>query len=138
MTSTELSGSKRLAKRQTYRRLMVGCIVAGVLAAIALRNLGYPLVSEAVYWLGIIGFLAVWKGTSMQLFDERDCELERRASLRTVQIVAVLLVLGASAGRVLAAAGVYTAPAVYWHVLYGFGAVAVIFAAVYVWLRVRP
>lgn len=138
MTSTELSGRERLSRRRTYRRLMIGCIVVAVAAAIALRNLGYPLVSEAVYWLGIVGFFAVWQGTSMQLFDERDCELERRASLRTIQVVAVLLVLGASAGRVLAAAGVYTAPPVYWHVLYGWGAVAVVFAVVYVWVRVRP
>jgi 4-amino-4-deoxy-L-arabinose transferase-like glycosyltransferase len=137
MTSTELSGSKRLAKRQTYRRLMVGCIVAGVLAAIALRNLGYPLASEAVYWLGIVGFLAVWKGTSIQLFDERDCELERRACQRTLLVVGAVGVLVASSARVLDAAGVYTAPPVVWHVLLGYVILFATFGVVYVWTRYR-
>ena len=71
-TPAETHGHEQLAKRRRYRRLMIGFVVAGVAASLVLREVGYPLAGEAVYWIGIVGFLAVWLGTSVQLFDERD------------------------------------------------------------------
>ena len=77
MTTTESPANDWLSKRQTHRRLMFG----GVAVGLVLRWLDYPVVGEAVYWVGILVFFAIWKGADIELMDERDLELERRASV---------------------------------------------------------
>lgn len=122
-------------KRQLYRKLLVGVLVGAVVAALGLRSLGYPLVGEGVYWLGIAVFLAIWWGTSLRLFDERDVALERRASYAAIYAMVVLLVLGASAARTVGYLGWYDVPVVVWGALYGYGSVMVVWAVAYLWLR---
>lgn len=139
MTQSDTAGSDRLAKQRLHRRLLVGFVVGGVAIGLVLREgLGYPLVGEAVYWLGIIGFLLVWRGTSLTLFDERDRALERRASQITLTVFAVVLVVGASLARVLSYTNTYEVPAVVWAVIWGYIALFGVFGVVYFWLRYRP
>lgn len=139
MTQSDTAGSDRLAKQRFYRRLLVGFVVGGVTLGLLLREgLGYPLVGEVVYWLGIIGFLAVWRGTSLTLFDERDRALERRASQITLTIFAVVLVFGASSARLLSYTNTYEVPAIVWPALWGYAALFGVFGVVYLWLRYRP
>jgi len=135
MTPTETAATERLARGRTYRRLMFGSVLAGVAAGFALRYLDYPLLGEGVYWLGIVGFLAVWRGTSTTLFDERDVALERRASQLTLLLFAVVLVVGASAARLLPLFGSGTVPPAVRGALYGYAALFAAFGVVYVWLR---
>lgn len=138
MTHTETRGRERLSRRRTYRRLLVGFVVAGAGLGITLRELlGYPLVGEAVYWVGIVGALAILLGTDVSLFDERDVALERRASRITLNVFAVVLVLGASAARTLSYTGLYDVPAEIWTVLWGYVALIVVFGLVYLGLRYR-
>ncbi|MFC6993564.1 DUF2178 domain-containing protein [Haladaptatus sp. GCM10025707] len=135
MTQTQTHRSP-LAKQRLYRRLMVGFVIAGTVLGVALRELlNYPLVGEVVYWGGIVAFLAVWRGSSVTLFDERDKALERRASHLTITLFAVVLVLGASAARIATYTDLYTFPAGFWTVLWGYVAVFVTYAVVYGWLR---
>ncbi|NHN49921.1 DUF2178 domain-containing protein [Halostella sp. JP-L12] len=138
MTSTESPTTDRLSSRRRYRRLMFGSIAAAVVSALALRNLGYPLLSEGVYWVGILAFLAVWWGSPVSLFDERDRALERRASQLTLTVAAVVLVLGASAARLLTEATSYAVPTVVWGALYGYVGLFAAFAVAYLWVRYRP
>ena len=94
---------------------MTGSILVGVVGFLAALELEHPLIGLAVYWVGILGFvgiwkgtsvqlyagelyavrqqLSLWKGTSVQLYDERDAALERRASQLTIQVIAVVAVL---------------------------------------------
>jgi uncharacterized membrane protein len=117
---------------------MVGFVVVGSVLGFSLREfLGYPLVGEAVYWLGILGFLAVWQGTSISLFDERDRALERRASQFTLTLFAGVLVVGASAARLLSYTDAYAVPTAVWGALWGYVALFVTFAVVYLGLRYR-
>lgn len=116
---------------------MIGSLLGGIGLGLLLREVfQYPLVSELVYWLGVFGFLAVWLGTSVTLFDERDAELERRASTLTLVVTGVGLAVGASAARVLPQFG-YEVPSVLGPVLYAFVGQFVLFAAVYAVLRHR-
>lgn len=138
MTETATSGTDRLAKIRLYRRLFVGSIVGGVIVALALRVLDYPLLGETVYWIAIVVALAIWLGTSVPLFDERDASLERRASQITITIFAVVLVVGASAARVLPRVSDLMVPPEVVGALYGYVAVFATFAAAYLWLRYRP
>ncbi|NEU55825.1 DUF2178 domain-containing protein [Halorussus sp. MSC15.2] len=115
---------------------MVGFVGGGVALALLLREvLNYPIVSEAVYWVGILGFLAVWLGSSQTLFDERDRALERRASQLTLTILAPILVVSASVTRLLPKVSDYAVPAEIVHALYGLVAVYVVFGVAYVVVR---
>jgi len=90
MTPTDTSTHPRSVKRRRYRRLLYASILAGVLGFILADNLGYQLIGLAVYWTGILAFAGLWKGTDVTLFDERDVALERRTSLLTLQVAAVV------------------------------------------------
>lgn len=138
MTGTVTSEGDRLARVRLYRRLMIGFVLAGVVGGLAGRSLGYPLLGEGLYWLGIVGFLAVWWGSSLTLFDERDRALERRASAITLMLVAPVFVAGASAVRVLSVLDLYATPPELVGALYEFVGLYAVFAGVYLWLRYRP
>ena len=52
---TGLSALDRPSKQRLYRRLMYGFVFGGVAAGLVLRELlGYPLLGEGVYWVGIL------------------------------------------------------------------------------------
>lgn len=139
MTRTRTAERSPLDRKRKYRRLMYGFVFGGVAVALLLREvLGYPLLSEAVYWVGVVGFLAVWQGTSLTLFDERDRSLERRASQLTLKLFAPVLVLAASAARVVPKVTDYAVPEAVWPALYGFVALYATFGVVYLSLRYRP
>jgi len=131
MTETTLSATERVASRRRYRRLMFGSIAVAVVLSLTLRFLDYPLIGEAVYWLGIVGFAAsVWL-SPVELFDERDETLERKASQTAIGIIGVVLVVGASASRTVTALDLYTVPAVVWGALYGYVLLFVVFGVAY-------
>ena len=117
---------------------MYGSILGGVAGGLLLRNFDYPLLGEAIYWVGIVGFLAIWRASSLTLFDERDRALERRASQLTLTLIAVVLVVGASFARVLSVTTAYTVPPEIRGALYAYVAVFFMFGAAYLWLRFRP
>jgi len=137
MSDHEPTGAGRLAKIRRYRRLMYACIAVGVVGFIAAVELDYPLVGLVVYWAGILAFFAVWKGTSVTLYDERDIDLERRASLLTLQIAGVVGVL---AMTVLVVAGQVPSLAVPERVVGGFLAISglfLVYGVVYTVVRHR-
>ena len=140
MTRTETSGTgpNRLSKRRFYRRLMRGSLGASVGVCLLLRwGLNYPLVGEAVYLIGVAGFLAAWWQSPVALFDERDRSLELRASGITLGVFAVVLAGGASVSRIATYTGTYDIPSAVWTVLTGYAAVFGVFAVVYLALRYR-
>ena len=126
---TEPVSAPPVTRRRQYRGLLFGSVVAGSVLGVGLRTLGYPVAGEAVYWVGILAFLAVWRFTPVTLFDERDAELERRASNLTLVVAAVVLVVGASAARLASVTGLYDVPPVVSGVLYGYVGLFVVFAA---------
>jgi uncharacterized membrane protein len=90
---------------------MYAAVLGGVLGFIGAVELGYQLVGLAVYWGGILTFVGIWKGTSVQIFDERDVSLERRTSLLTFQIAGIVGVLWMSTLVVLNTATTVEVPA---------------------------
>lgn len=134
LDSTDGSGgTPTVSTRRRYRRLLFGAIGIGVVANHALRYLSYPVAAEAAYWVGIVSSFAVWQLSPVTLFDERDAELERRASTLTMSVAAVVLVLGASGARTLGALGVYGVSPFVSGVLYGYVGLFVVFIVAYGW-----
>ena len=119
MTETARSPTDPLSKRRRIRWLMFGCIVAGIAALIVFDALGYPVLAVALYWSGFAAFLGVEKFSDVQVYDERDAALERRASMTTIVIAAFTLILGGAALAVLGETGVYEAPPVLDGVMFG-------------------
>lgn len=132
---TETVTTPTIQRRQRYRTLLFGSVVVAALANVVLRVVGYPVAAEAVYWVGIATFVGIWRFSPVTLFDERDADLERRASTATLQVAAVVLVLGASGARTLAALGVYEVPPVVSGVLYGYVGLFVVFAAALIYTK---
>lgn len=135
MTGMHTSTANRLEKQERYRKLMFGTIGLGIAASIVLRALEYPLVGEAIYWLGIIGFLGIWFGTSVSLFDERDARLEQRASQFTLYVAAVVLIVGASGSRVYATVTDQAVPPALEGAIYGYIALFAVFGVAFLWVR---
>lgn len=138
MTPTEPSGSNRIAKRRRYRRRLYGVMIAGVLGLIAAESAGYPFVGVGLYWLGVIVFFAILRGTTVTLFDEREREIERRASHITLLLFGIAMIAIAPALSALSELGSYTAPLAVEGVLFTIAGEAIVFGVVYLWLRYRP
>lgn len=137
MNLTRSPTGGRLAKMRKYRRLMFGVLLGGVTISLVLRFLEFPLVGEAVYLVGFAAFLAIWQGTSITLFDERETELERRAATVTLTVTAFVLIFSASGARVFHAITGSSVPPWLHYAIYGFIAQFVLFAIVYTWYRYR-
>lgn len=139
MIQTLTTGSNPLEKRRTYRRLMFGSIGVGVVGSVVLRSLDYPLLGEAVYLLAFVAFLAIWQGTSVTLFDERETYLEERASAITLTVFAFVLIGGASTLRILAAvdANLPVSTTMVEGALWALAAQFAVFGVVYLALRYR-
>ncbi|WP_435062598.1 DUF2178 domain-containing protein [Halobaculum sp. EA56] len=135
MTGSGTATAPTVSRRRRYRLLMAGTLLGGVAAGLALRSLDYHVAGEAVYWLGVLGFLAVWRFSPVTLFDERDEALERHASALTLGVFAVILPVGASAARLATRLGRYDVPELVWGALYGYVGLFVVFALAYGWLR---
>jgi hypothetical protein len=116
---------------------MAIAIFGGTGIALLLRYFDYPVVGEAVYWLGILAFFAIWQGSDIELMDERDRALEQRAGMSAIGIVGAVLVVGASASRLLTWLTDYTVPAFVWGALYGYIGLFIAFGVAYLYHRRR-
>jgi len=132
-----MSESARLDRIRRYRRLMIGSALGGTVGFIAADTAGFPIVGVVVYWAGFGGFLAVWQGTSVVLFDERDRALERRAIAIATTVFALGLILLWPTLLVLSELDVYTPPPAFDGVLLAVAVQAVLFTVAYLRLRYR-
>jgi uncharacterized membrane protein len=137
MTEAETTQMDFLARVRRYRHLMTAAVVLGTLGFLTADYLGYPVVGVAVYWLGVCAFLAIWKGTDVVLFDERDRELERRAITLATLAFGVAMILLWPTMVVLSETGTYTPPPEFYGALLAFSAQAGLFVIAYLWLRYR-
>jgi len=138
MTQTLRSNGGQLSRMRRYRRLAIGAVLAGVAGNLALRTLDFPVAAEVVYIGGFLAFLAIWLGTDVTLFDEREQAIEQRASAATLSITAVIVVFGAATARLFPPLLGTTVPTAVHYALYAFIVQFVLFAGVYGWLRYRP
>jgi hypothetical protein len=132
----EGGGADHIAAIRRYRRLMWVAIGAGVLGFLGLDELGYPLAGLAVYWTGVVAFAAIWKGTEVQLFDERDAALERQTSHTTLKLVGVLGLLAFTSLVALGETAIEV-PDVVWGAYLGYSALFLLWGVVYTVLRYR-
>lgn len=138
LTDTATSDHPTLAKRRRYRRLMFAAILFGSLGLMGAARFDRHVLGVGVYWAGVLAFVAIWRGTSVELFDERDLALERRASLATLQVAAVIGIVAIPAAVTLERLGYLELPPVAVGGIYGYASLFVVFGVIYVLMRYWP
>lgn len=126
-----------LESKRFYRRLMGVCVVVGCLTYIVAITLGYVLLGTAVYWMGFLGLLGIRYGTGIELYDEREQQIEREAGGLTLTLFAFVLVLGAPGLVALDSAGYYEAPPELFGAMYGYAVLYLVFGVIYTFHRHR-
>ncbi len=117
---------------------MYGSVGVGTLGFVAGSSAGYPVVGVGVYWLGFIAFLALCFLSPVTVFDERDTQLERRASTATLTASALVMIFAGPGLVVADEIGLYALSPVFEGALYTVSLQGLLFGAVYLWLRHRP
>lgn len=116
---------------------MYGSLVAGIVGLFIGSYLDQFLAGVVVYWAGFFGMLGVWQFSPVDLYDERDTALERKASDYTLGVFAFVLVLGAPGGIALEESGVATLPPAFSGAMWALVAVYAVFSVIYTVLRRR-
>ncbi|ELZ39178.1 hypothetical protein C472_05352 [Halorubrum tebenquichense DSM 14210] len=116
---------------------MVGLLIGGILALWIGIYFDRFLVGVLFYWGGFFGMLAVWRLSSVTLYDERDTAIERKASDYTITIFGFVFVLGAPGGIALEESGLVELPAAFGGAMWTLFAIYVVFGVVYTVLRRR-
>lgn len=121
----------QLETRRFYRRLMGACLAVGIVAYVMGVELGYVIPGTVVYWAGFLGMVGIWKGTSIELYDEREQQIELEAGGQTLGVFAYVLVLGGPGLAAFESAGYYDAPPELWGAFYGYAVLYLVFGVIY-------
>ena len=137
MTEHTASTADWLRRRRRYKRLMYGSLAAGIIGLFVGSYLDRFLAGVVVYWAGFVGMIGIWQFSPVELYDERDTAIERKASDYTLGVFAFVLVLGAPGGIALEESGVATLPPAFGGAMWALVAVYAVFGVIYTALRRR-
>ncbi|TKX45702.1 MULTISPECIES: DUF2178 domain-containing protein [unclassified Halorubrum] len=110
MSEHTASATTRPSTRKRYKRIAYGLLGAGILALWIGIAVDRFVLGVALYWAGGLGMGLVQRFSPVELYDERDNAIERKASQNTLNVFAYLFVLGAPGGLALHESGVVTLP----------------------------
>jgi uncharacterized membrane protein len=137
MTRNTHTTTDPLSTRRRYRRLMYGSLIAGMLGLFAGIAVDRFILGVLLYWAGFFGIFAVWRASPVDLYDERDTAIERKASEYTLNAFAFVLVLGGPGGLVLEEGGVVDLPGAFSGAMWALVALYTVFGVIYTVLRGR-
>lgn len=129
MTTNATGGTNLPSRRRKYRYAMYGCLAVGIVGYLVGLRVEMPIAALAVYWAAFLGFLGIWKGSSVTIYDERHEAMERAAAMRTVGVVGAVLIAVGPALPALSAAG-YEPPTLVLGALYGYAAMFGVYGVV--------
>ena len=136
MTENAITRTNRPSKRRRYRTVMYGSLAVGFVGYIAGLRAELPVVALGVYWVGFLGFLAVWKGSSVTLYDERHQAMEAKTATWTLSVAGAALILVAPTMPALQSAG-YELPTLAEGALYGYAVLFGVYGLLYTVIRLR-
>lgn len=136
-----MSANTSIEERERHRERMnraLGLGVAGSLVGTAAAVFAPASVSDhllfagvCAYYLGVLGYLAVWRRTGVRLIDEREAAVERRASRIVSGILLLVVVFGLPADVLLDATGAVDVPPAVRGAVWGYGLLLVVGAVAY-------
>ncbi|QAU12504.1 DUF2178 domain-containing protein [Halorubrum sp. BOL3-1] len=110
MSEHNASATMRPSTRKRYKRIAYGVLGAGILALWIAIALDRFVLGVALYWAGGIGMGLVQRFSPVELYDERDTTIDRKASQRTMKVFAYVFILGLPGGLVLQESGIVDLP----------------------------
>jgi len=135
--SSNTSIEERERHRERMNRLLglgvTGGLVGTAAAVFAPSSVSDLLLVAAVgaYYLGVLGYLAVWRRTGVRLLDEREAAVERRASRIVSGVLLLVVVFGLPADVLLDATGLVDVPPAVRGAVWGYGLLLVVGAFAY-------
>ncbi|GAA0718923.1 putative membrane protein [Halorubrum trapanicum] len=129
MSEHTTSATTRPSTRKRYKRVAYALLGAGILALWIGIALDRFVLGVALYWAGGIGMGLVQRFSPVELYDERDTTIERKASQNTVNVFAYVFILGTPGGLALEESGVVTLPGEFYGATWTLFAVFVVFGA---------
>ena len=109
-----------LETREKYRSRMnsalgagIGLGVLGLLAGTFLERDLFVILGVGVYWLGVLGYVAIKWRAPVAVRDEREARINREAAALTLDVLAASLIVAAPGLTVLTVTGVYDVPEFY-------------------------
>lgn len=137
MLGTITNTQSQLQKKRFYRRLMGVCIVVAVFAYLVSLELGYVLIGTAIYWAGFLGMLGILYGTGIELYDEREKQIELESGGLTLTVFAFVLVLGGPGIVALESAGYYDAPPELFGAMFGYAVLYLVIVVIHTFRSYR-
>lgn len=129
MSEHTTSATTRPSTRKRYKRVAYALLGAGILALWIGIALDRFVLGVACYWAGGIGMGLVQRFSPVELYDERDTTIERKASQNTMNVFAYVFILGTPGGLALEESGVVTLPGEFYGATWTLFAVFVVFGA---------
>jgi len=96
MSEHTTSATTRPSTRKRYKRIAYGLLAAGIAALWIGIAVDRFVLGVACYWAGGLGMGLVQRFGPVELYDERDSTISRKASQVTMNVFAVFVVFGAS------------------------------------------
>ena len=137
MSEHKTSATTRPSTRKRYKRIAYGLLGAGILALWIGIALDRFVLGVALYWTGGLGMGLVQRFSPVDLYDERDTTIERKASQNTLNAFAYLFVLGTPGGLALRESGLVTLPGEFYGATWTLFAVFVAFGASVIYHKYR-
>ena len=131
------SATIRPSERKRYKRIAYGLLGVGILALWIAIALDRFVLGVALYWAGGLGMGVVQRFSPVELYDERDATIDRRASQITLNVFAYVFILGLPGGLVLAETGVVALPGWFHGATWTLFAIYVVYGAAVAYKKYR-
>ena len=129
MSEHTTSATTRPSTRKRYKRIAYGLLGAGILALWVGIAVDRFVLGVALYWAGGLGMGLVQRFSPVELYDERDGTISRKASENTMNGFAYVFVLGAPGGLALEESGLVTLPGEFYGAMWTLFAVFVVYGS---------
>ncbi|MDB2236694.1 DUF2178 domain-containing protein [Halorubrum ezzemoulense] len=137
MSEHTTSAATRPSSRKRYKRIAYGLLGAGILALWIGIAVDRFVLGVALYWAGGLGMGLVQRFSPVELYDERDGTISRKASQTTMNVFAYVFVLGTPGGLALQESGLVTLPGEFYGATWTLFGVFVVFGASYLYYKRR-
>ncbi|KKF39975.1 hypothetical protein FK85_24100 [Halorubrum saccharovorum] len=137
MSEPTTPATTRPSDRKRYKRIAYGLLGAGIAALWIGVAVDRFVLGVLLYWTGGLGMGLVQRFSPVDLYDERDTTIERKASLTTMNIFAYIFILGAPGGLALQESGTVELPGEFYGAMWTLFAVSVVFGASLLYYKYR-
>ena len=137
MSEHTTSATTRPSTRKRYKRIAYGLLGVGILALWIGIAVDRFVLGVALYWAGGLGMGLVQRFSPVELYDERDGTISRKASQTTMNVFAYVFVLGTPGGLALQESGLVTLPGEFYGATWTLFGVFVVFGASHLYYKQR-